>query len=388
MAKKNITAGATSPVHPVRNVDPNQRLRLFVAAGGMCEFPSCREQLLKHHLTHENVLLGEVAHIVGFKKDGPRGRHQERPLDINTDDNLMLLCQPCHSLIDRHPERYTVEQLRDFKREHEASLTEVLNSAAKGSHRTKVVVLTAPIGGTQARIPEEHILQAIKPLVRVGDQWTLNLNDLSQLSESETIAAGKEKIARNLAVLQANGNAAIDHYSIFALGPIPLLIFLGAELDRNVPCHVYNRQHDRDDWTWQIGAPQHEFEWSEIQRAANASEVALMVHTSGTNRREDLPSHIDSSFPVYEIRPIGVAASKNIVRNLETIAAFRRCYEDIRRHIRDQHPKTTTIHLFPAVSPAIAVTIGRELIRKIDPSIRVYDWNKKSGGFQIALEVN
>lgn len=302
----------------------------------------------------------------------------------------MLLCAECHSTIDKRWTVHPVTWLRRQKAVHEGGVKSALKSVGSDSKLTQVIRLSAPIGGSRVGIPREQCILAIRPNHCTADDWVISLNELEHLDENITVLTATEKITTELARLQStmHDQNTSHHYSVFALAPISLLIHLGAQLDRTVPCDVYNRQHDRDDWTWQKGAPQHEFEWSELQRAANASEVALMVHTSGTNRRKDLPSHIDSSFAVYEIRPIGVAASKNIVRNLETVAAFRRCYEDVRRHIRDQHPKATTIHLFPAISPAIAVTIGRELIRKTDPSIQVYDWNKKAGGFQFALEVN
>jgi len=52
------------------------------------------------------------------------------------------------------------------------------------------------------------------------------------------------------------------------------------------------------------------------------------------------------------------------------------------------HPQLETIHLFPAVPPPIAILCGRELMPKVDPALRVYDFRKKQGGFDFVLEVN
>ena len=55
-----------------------------------------------------------MAHVVAFKKGGPRGSGP-RPEDINDVGNLMLLCPPCHKLIDTHPEKYPVSVLEKYK---------------------------------------------------------------------------------------------------------------------------------------------------------------------------------------------------------------------------------------------------------------------------------
>lgn len=72
------------------------RLLLFVRAGGRCEFDGCNKYLLQHHLTLTEGNFAQLAHIVAFKPEGPRGKVGPRPMDINDVTNLMLLCPECH----------------------------------------------------------------------------------------------------------------------------------------------------------------------------------------------------------------------------------------------------------------------------------------------------
>jgi SMODS-associated and fused to various effectors sensor domain len=51
------------------------------------------------------------------------------------------------------------------------------------------------------------------------------------------------------------------------------------------------------------------------------------------------------------------------------------------------HGLVEAINLFPAVPAPIAVLCGRELLPKVHPRLRVYDYNKNNGGFTFALEV-
>jgi hypothetical protein len=87
-----------------------------------------------------------------------------------------------------------------------------------------------------------------------------------------------------------------------------------------------------------------------------------------------LPAEIGAHFFVYSIHPCGVIPSKDVMRCEATLAEFKKAYEAFRALVRFQHADVQRIHLFPAVPPAIAITLGRELIAKVDPELMVYDW--------------
>jgi hypothetical protein len=91
-------SGATaSPVVVVsRSIKDLPRLLLFVRAGGRCEFDGCNDYLLQHPLTLIPGNFAQMAHIIAFKEDGPRGNAALRPSYINDVGNLMLLCPQCH----------------------------------------------------------------------------------------------------------------------------------------------------------------------------------------------------------------------------------------------------------------------------------------------------
>ncbi|WP_228116647.1 hypothetical protein [Xanthomonas citri] len=70
--------------------------------------------------------VGEVAHIVAEKPDGPRGS-SSMPLDArNTGDNLLLLCPVHHKIVDDDPGTYTVEHLIEVRRQHYAWIADRL----------------------------------------------------------------------------------------------------------------------------------------------------------------------------------------------------------------------------------------------------------------------
>ncbi len=156
--------GDTSPIQLARKVPPKTALLLWVRAGGRCEFDGCNEYLLQHHVTLADVNLGELAHIVAFKPDGPRGSDPTRSHEIHDISNLMLLCPRCHKLIDdpATKDKYTRATLVRHKEEHEERIFRL--TAAKPERKTSIIQLLAKIGGQVVAIPKADIWDAVAPM--------------------------------------------------------------------------------------------------------------------------------------------------------------------------------------------------------------------------------
>lgn len=93
---------------------------LFQRSGNRCAFPTCTKTLVYPATSLDGlVALSEVAHIVAQKPDGPRGDYP-LPLDQrDAYDNLILLCEEHHHIVDAQKYTYTVERLRQMKMDHE-----------------------------------------------------------------------------------------------------------------------------------------------------------------------------------------------------------------------------------------------------------------------------
>ena len=65
---------------------------------------------------HNNITnIGQAAHITAASKGGPRYDESLSPKDRASISNGIWLCSNCASLIDREPEKYTVELLKEWK---------------------------------------------------------------------------------------------------------------------------------------------------------------------------------------------------------------------------------------------------------------------------------
>jgi SMODS-associated and fused to various effectors sensor domain len=54
----------------------------------------------------------------------------------------------------------------------------------------------------------------------------------------------------------------------------------------------------------------------------------------------------------------------------------------------EEHPDVKNVHVFPAVPAPIAIACGHDLLPKVHPALSVYDYDKKTGGFILGLQVN
>lgn len=70
-------------------------------------------------LTCGNNIIGEEAHIISSKQNGPRGNMPIAQSEIDSYENLILLCPNHHTEIDRNVDYWTVEKLKEIKRKHE-----------------------------------------------------------------------------------------------------------------------------------------------------------------------------------------------------------------------------------------------------------------------------
>jgi hypothetical protein len=390
--KKKSTGNTSSLVEDVsRNIQHKTQLFLYVLAGGRCEFDGCNKYLLNHHLTRTLGNFAEMAHIVAFKPDGPRGQDGLRPEPeyINNIDNLMLLCSECHKLIDDHPENYKRETLEKYKLDHEQRIFRL--TATKPDHKTTIVQLKSKIGGQAVAIPAPHVNDAVAPRYPEDPKgYIIDLTGFDQESDA-FFEAAKQQIKREVEKLYAAGMEveATRHISLFALAPIPLLIYLGSRLSNKVPVEPYQRHRDTEDWVWKTDGQSVGYDFRHLQVGTDKTHVALVLSLSGTIRRESLPAEIDDTFFIYEITLANkVVPSPAYLCLKQDLTAFKEVYLQVLRIIARDHGQLNEIHLFPAVPAPIAVLCGREILPKIEPALVVYDNDKNKRGFKLIFKVN
>jgi CBASS immunity sensor of nucleotide second messenger signals/HNH endonuclease len=370
-----------------RSLSEKTKLLLWVRAGGRCEFDGCNEYLFRHHVTLEAVNLGELAHIVAFSPEGPRGKDGDRPEQINDPSNLMLLCPRCHKLIDTTGSKYSRSLLQRHKKEHEDRIFRL--TEAKPERKTTVLQLLAKVGGQPVAIPEANIWDAVAPMYPTDEKGcVIDLTNLDDQTDAY-YAVAAEEIKRAVESLYRSGLhvEAPRHLSVFALAAMPLLMYLGRCLSNKVPADFYQRHRDTQDWTWKDAGPEVCYTSCQVRRGTDEARVALLLSLTDRVGLADLPASIDGSYSVYEITLEEQTPSAYFLRRRVDLDGFRRIYQAVLAEIMRDHRNVSAVDVFPIVPAPIAVLCGFELFPKISPALKVYDRDRRRGGWSYVLTV-
>jgi len=94
--------------------------RLFAVSGNLCAFPKCSTPLVD---PQSESIVGEICHIKGDKPGAARYDSAQTNEQRHGFDNLVLLCNVHHKIVDDDDTAYTVERLCQMKQHHESRHT-------------------------------------------------------------------------------------------------------------------------------------------------------------------------------------------------------------------------------------------------------------------------
>lgn len=368
-------------------IKEQKRCMLWGRAAGRCQL--CNQPVSWNPQTKEDVNVAEAAHIIGFSADGPRGEDDlsaELAEDLN---NLMLMCRVCHKTIDANQAQYPVERLRRMKLAHEDRVELVtaigqersshilLYGANVGDHNPQVSYqVTAP-----ALIPDDRYPASRTPLTlsmvnstfrdRTGEFWRIESQQLQVM------------ISQQVQPRLRPGD--IEHLSIFAVAPQPLLVLLGYLLcDINYAARVYQLHREPPGWAWQ-DHPEG-FAYS-IERPNGATgQPALVLALSAPVADDRVTAKLGGDAAIWRVTV--PQPNNDYLKSAQQLQQFRELIRSLMDEIKNQYPSGTLLNVFPAAPVSVCVELGRAIQPKAHMSLRLWDQNNDLGGFIHALDIN
>jgi hypothetical protein len=372
----------------VSTVPGHVRQQLWGKASGRCQYEGCNEPLYFDPLTKAEFNSSYIAHIYADSKGGPRfdpvlSSHLKS--DIS---NLMLLCDRHHRLIDKQEvDEHPVPRLLKMKEEHETRirvLTGIIPD--KQSH---VVLFGANIGQQQIPLSYREAANAIIPRRYPSQLNPLELGLKNSVSEDHQdnywlIQDEQVKSAFQRTVAPLKGNHVVQHFSLFGLAPMPLLMRLGALFSDIYEVDVFQRHREPATWHWQPEAPVVDFFINEPREFDGIPVLKLSLSAHITDDR--IAQVMDQKFSVWEI---SVNEPHNdFLKNPKTLAAFRKAMRVLFDQIKMRHGQNTLLHVFPALPVSAAVEFGRVWMPKADLPMIVYDQSRVHNRFISTLNFN
>lgn len=362
------------------------RTRLWVLAGGRCQYEGCNEPLWRDDLTMAQMNGAYIAHIIDVNPQTHRYDPELSP-ELATDiSNLMLLCDKHHRLIDHEEEReHTVDRLMRMKNQHEARI-ELLTSLQEDK-KSHVLLYGANIGEQNAPLSWRKAAQAMIPMRYPAEPRAIELslrNSAFQDDSSIYWNIERQNLRYNLtaALKPRIVSGDVQHLSIFAFAPQPLLVELGRLLSDIPAAEVYQLHREPPDWKWQESPD--DFRFIIKEPTEKHPIVALNLSLSATIDNSRITAVV--SREDLSIWRMTVAKPNNdFLKSREQLRLFRQQFRQLLDRIKAFHGQDTLLHVFPAVPVSVAVEIGRVWMPKADLPLCVYDQNRKRGGFTKAF---
>lgn len=355
------------------------RYELWASAGGHCEFPGCCKPIGRDFLTKARAYVGEVAHIVADSTSGPRGNEASKALAADP-SNLMLLCFDCHKRIDADEDRYRIPVLLEMKARHEKWIETVygLNTA----QATTPVLIRVPVN---RHMPHFSVQDARAAVLKNTNYQCVPADGYIDVDEHRLALRDHEvdfwvhlqhqlprQIEARLASLATTGELS-PSLSVFAFGPMPLLMLTGYVLGNKRPTTVYQWSRTSESWVWDRPRATSEITatWTPIPSAAATVAIALSI--SATVDR----AAIQAVVPGVPIVDFNVATvGLNIVGCEDDVLYLRKRLTEMVTALHEAGVKR--IELFPAAPLSICVEFGRLLLPKAHPSIRIWDYQNRT----------
>lgn len=348
---------------------------IWVRAAGRCVL--CSAYVLGGGRSYfHRVPHGEVAHNVGATggKKSPRGKSELTRDQRALPENLLLLCHACHRMVDDIGAElvYTDEYLAKKKRLHEDRVRRVTDFATVTD--AAVVRVTGRIRGTLSPASDRQVDAALhsEDLRPAGEhpndsEFTVTVD--SEDTSSWVWEEGSSKIAKKLAALR---DSPYDTVAVFAMAPIPLLVFLGSELDDKADIRVFPRFRDAEDlaccWRNEPETPAG-FEVTIVSPDPTAREVVITVSVSAAVDSRRAPAEIlDAPCVNLSANAIGPDA----IQTKADLAEFAKAWRLALASVESHYPSCERIHLLAAIPIVAAVACGQHHMRDAQPEIVVY----------------
>lgn len=375
------------------SIKDSVRLALWARTAGRCTI--CNRRLLGDTRTFlHSVTVAELAHNVGAT-DGdtsPRTESATADMDRESEENLLLVCHDCHRIIDHkdHVQFFPSEKLRELKRAHEQRIE--MATAHGGLTRTAVIRVGANIRGTHSIASQREVAETLFALDYLGlveSQWSgdFTCRISGNAGGKGFWPAGEQQIDDALLrVKQAIEQGDVEHISVFPFAPIPLLVYLGSQLDDKTTTRIFQKHRGQDaGWSWADQNAPVDFTTEVIGPDKTAADAILACEISSPVDPVNLPAELRES-PRHILRPKGRTPSPVLITNEDSLINFASAWRTLLAEVEAAHPRAKRWHLVASVPLAVAIESGRAFMRGSQPPVTVYE--RTDAGYVTALDVN
>lgn len=385
---KRILKKLTRPKSSGRKgeISPSTAREVFLQSHMRCMFKGCAKRLDEHSIMGEKGYFGYLAHIIPASENGPRGDEAqpgECALLVDKASNIMLLCDECHRLVDRVAvSDYPRAVLKRMREDYIKSATDCLNQLSYNS--APVAEFLWPVGTNHYGVPSPmEIQRCLSPLkIRwngkkhaIADKNS-NSHDTKTRDFWNTVPRLLELAKKDLETIVA------DHpvLGLFAGGPMPALIALGALVGNKIKVTPILNSRSSGGWLWLSNEPEgKQFHVQGLDGLTESSEIVLQLNmTNKTVQQEEKRKQLEQKHNCGSIIIEADQMANECIRHHKDALLFQNEMTTILTHLKSSLG-IKRVHVLPCASNLICLHFGRS-IEQFCPELRIYDFLNDENG--------
>lgn len=300
----------------------------------------------------------------------------------------MLLCDRHHRMVDREQEAaHPPERLLAMKYLHEDRIA--LLTGIVPEMQSHVILYGANIGAHGAPLSFQSAANAMTPLRYPSTQAAIELGLINSLLEDHTPEYWQVQHDHLVQIFDRYvrpliGTHKTQHFSVFGLAPMPMLIKLGTLISDISEADVYQRHREPATWKWQQDEEEFEFKLIEPVNKSGSPVLKLCLSANITDDRiEPMFAEGCSIWELTHPQP-----HNDFLRSPQHLKKFRVIMREAFDRLKACHSQHTVLHLFPAMPVSTAVELGRVYMQKADLPLVIYDQQNKQKAFISTIQLN
>lgn len=360
--------------------------KVWADAGGRCMFEGCAADLTEIPLWSGTGRLGYLAHIVASDPQGPRGTQEDSHRLANNPENIMLMCDGHHRLIDSFaPDEYPAVRLNAMRQSHRDIVRNYLYSLA--FPRASAVTLHANLARVPTHFHDSELIDAILATGRAMQPGVIHyIRRTSHLDDRNTpgfwaqyLREHESHIRHLVTAFNDPGSAASEELAVFPLHHVATMVLAGRIMGEARAIQVFQYDRERRSWVWNPTAtplPQGTFRANPpLDSLVAADEVLITLELTATMDEQAMPPNLQASIVTGRMPWIRITIPQprfDCISRPEDLDQFMRVARRVINHVQDVM-RVSKVHLI-AISPASTVfRFGQMLQAGHHPEYVIYD---------------
>lgn len=372
--------------------------KVWADAGCRCMFEGCAMDLSGVPLWTKAARVGYLAHIIASDPEGPRGSQEDSHRLADDPENIMLMCDAHHRLIDSFAaDQYTADILNAMRKSHRDLVRKYMDSLAYP--RSRAVTLHANLANVPTYFHDSELIDAILATRRAMVPEVIHyVRRKSQRDDryipgfwNQYLREHENDIRQLVTGFNSVNGAITENLAIFPLHHIPTLVLAGRIMGEAQTIQVFQYDKSRKSWAWNPAAgPQPVGTFNVDNLPQNrAAEVLITVELTARIDEDAMPADLHTEVAAGRLQWIRIFTPKpgfDCIVHSDDIDQFAQIARQAIVHVQDVM-RVSKVHLI-LVSPASTVfRFGQMLQAGHHPEYIVYDRAGREHKFAPAFSI-